>query len=274
MQVEPAAVALGAYVSGVSVADVGNNPALQQELRELVVAHQVVFLRDQAVNPAQFQEFALSFGPSLQHGAYQAVEGAPEVHVLESTADKPSKIELWHSDMTFAPQPPSFTVLHGQIIPDVGGDTMWASAAAAWDNLSASFQELFAPLTALHDFRFGFRESLAEPGGLERLAPMIAANPPVEHPVVRTHPENGRKALYVNPLFTKHLQGVTRHESEHLLAFLYEHIVREEHTVRLRWEPNTIAIWDNRSTQHKPINDFFPAHRKLHRLTIAGDTPA
>ena len=274
MQVKPAAVALGAYVSGVKVADVCASAAAQQELREILIQHQVIFLRDQPVAAPEFQAFATCFGDVLEHGAYSAIDNAPLVHVLESTREKPSKIELWHSDMTFAPQPPSFTFLHGQIIPEVGGDTLWSSAAAAWDNLTEPMQTLLRPLKALHDFRFGFRESLAEPGGRERLAPMIEANPPVEHPVVRTHPENGREALFVNPLFTKRLLGVTRHESEHLLPFLYEHIVAEEHTVRLRWEPGTIAIWDNRSTQHKPVNDFFPAHRKLHRVTIKGDTPA
>ena len=131
-------------------------------------------------------------------------------------------------------------------------------------------KELLLPLTAVHDFRHGFRESLAEPGGPERLAAAIEANPPVEHPVIRTHPETGRKAIYVNALFTTHIVGLTDLESRSLLAFLYRHIVSEEFTVRLSWTPGTVAIWDNRATQHKPVNDFFPQHRKLHRVTIEG----
>jgi len=129
-------------------------------------------------------------------------------------------------------------------------------------------------LIAVHDFRHGFRESLAEPGGQVRLADTIAANPPVEHPLVRTHPITGKRAVYVNTLFTTVIKDLSLLESERLLSFLYQHTVTEEYTVRLAWEPNTIAIWDNRSTQHKPVNDFFPQHRKMHRVTIQGDRPA
>jgi taurine dioxygenase len=129
-------------------------------------------------------------------------------------------------------------------------------------------------LQAVHDFRHGFQESLAEPGGTERLADAIAANPPVAHPLIASHPETGRKVIYVNALFTTHIVGLTPTESTMLLEFLYRHIVTDEFTVRLNWQPDTVAIWDNRSTQHKPVNDFFPQHRKMHRVTIAGDRPA
>ncbi|HCD28345.1 MAG TPA: taurine dioxygenase, partial [Gammaproteobacteria bacterium] len=126
----------------------------------------------------------------------------------------------------------------------------------------------------VHDFRHGFRESLAEPGGSERLADAIAENPPIEHPLVRTHPESGAKSLYVNALFTTRIPQLTHKESEALLSFLFRHIVTEEHTVRLQWQPGTVAIWDNRSVQHKPVNDFHPQHRRMHRVTICGDRPA
>ena len=150
----------------------------------------------------------------------------------------------------------------------------WASATRAYENLSPQLQNFFAALTAVHDFRHGFKESLAEPGGRERLADAISANPPVEHPVVRTHPETGKKSLYVNALFATHIKELEKLESERMLHFLYQHIGCEEHTVRLSWAPYTVAIWDNRSTQHKPVNDFFPQHRKMHRVTIRGDRPA
>jgi len=175
--------------------------------------------------------------------------------------------------MTFMQQPPSFTLLQGQIIPEVGGDTLWASATAAFASLSKEIQDLLTPLTAVHDFAHGFAESLAEPGGAERLAPAIAQNPPVEHPLVRTHPETGAKSIYVNRLFTTRIKQLTALESEHLLNFLYGHVIADEHTVRLSWQPGTVAIWDNRSTQHKPVNDFFPQHRKMHRVTLRGDRP-
>jgi taurine dioxygenase len=129
------------------------------------------------------------------------------------------------------------------------------------------------PLSAVHDFRHGFQESLAEPGGRERLASAIDANPPVAHPLIRTHPETGRRAIYVNPLFTTRIEGLSSHESGAILDFLYRHVVSPEFTVRLAWAPGTIAIWDNRSTQHKPVNDFLPQHRMLHRITIEGARP-
>ena len=165
--------------------------------------------------------------------------------------------------MTFNATPPTFTLLHGQIIPEHGGDTLWASATAAYRALSEPMQRLLENLRAVHDFRHGFRESLAEPGGEERLAETVAANPPISHPVIRTHPETGARAIYVNPLFTTHIEGLTAAESRDILNFLYRHIVTPEFTVRLSWKPHTLAIWDNRSVQHKPINDFFPQHRKL-----------
>lgn len=272
-EVKRAGGALGAYIEGVDISDLLTSSSSLKKVRDLAVEHEVIFLRDQHVQANIFQDFATSFGEVLDHPAYGTVEGAPLVQVLESTPEVPSKIEAWHSDMTFSATPPSFTVLHGQIIPAYGGDTLWASATAAYDGLSAPMKEFLDDLTAVHDFRHGFAESLAEPGGPERLAPAIAANPPVEHPLIRTHPETGRRGIYVNTLFTTRVKELTDFESEQLLEFLYRHIVTVEYTVRLNWQPGTIAIWDNRSTQHKPVNDFFPQHRRLHRVTIRGDRP-
>ncbi len=273
LSVTRAGGALGAFVENVNLTDVVVDPTMLQQIRQLAVDYEVLFFRNQQVKPAVFQTFAMAFGEVLDHMAYSTIEGAPHVQVLESTPEKPSKIEMWHSDMTFSATPPSFTILHGKTIPEFGGDTLWASATAAYASLSPQLQELLQGLTAVHDFRHGFQESLAEPGGSERLAPAIAENPPVEHPVVRTHPESGQRALYVNGLFTTRIKELSPHESSSLLTFLYQHITTEEHTVRLNWQPDTVAIWDNRSTQHKPVNDYFPQPRCLHRVTIKGDRP-
>ena len=273
MQIRKAAGALGGYVEGVNLADVVASDDLLKAVQSAALDYEVLFFRDQEVAPEVFQDFARSFGEVLGHPAYQTVPGADDVQILESTAENPSKIEVWHSDMTFMATPPSFTLLHGQVIPEYGGDTLWASAAAAYDGLSKPMQSLVDELVAVHDFRHGFRESLAEEGGAERLADAIAANPPIEHPLVRTHPVSGRKALYVNALFTTHIKDLSKLESDRLLEFLYQHVVTSEYTVRLNWAPMTVAIWDNRTTQHKPINDFFPQHRKMHRVTIKGDRP-
>ena len=273
LEVRKAAGALGAFVSGASLADVARDSALFERLHALALEHHVLFFRGQHVEPLDFQAFARRFGPVLGHPAYPLVPGTEDVQVLESTPEAPSKIEEWHSDMTFSATPPTYTLLHGQIIPEFGGDTLWASAVAAYDALSKPMQGLLDGLQAVHDFRHGFRESLAEPGGEERLAGAVAANPPVSHPLIRTHPESGARAIYVNPLFTTHIEGLTASESRDILNFLYRHTVTPEFTVRLSWEPHTAVIWDNRSVQHKPVNDFFPQHRKLHRVTITGDRP-
>ena len=273
LRVRKAAGALGAYVSGISLADVARDSGLFAKLHGLALEHEVLFFRDQHIEPLDFQAFARLFGPVLGHPAYPLVAGTEDVQILESTPEARSKIEEWHSDMTFSATPPTFTLLHGQIIPEYGGDTLWASAVAAHAALSAPMRRLLEDLRAVHDFRHGFRESLNEPGGEERLAGAVAANPPVSHPVIRTHPETGGKAIYVNPLFTTQIEGLTASESRDILGFLYRHIVTPEFTVRLSWQRHTAVIWDNRSVQHKPVNDFFPQHRKLHRVTIAGDRP-
>ena len=269
MQLEKAAGALGAYVWDAPLAQAAGSAELFDEVAAALNVHGVLFFRNQDIEAEDLARFARRFGKVETHPAYPTVAGVPDVQILESTADVPSKIEAWHTDMTFRPHPPIITVLHGQVVPPYGGDTLWASTTAAYEALSAPIQELIDGLTAVHDFRHGFRESLAEPGGPQRLAPAIAENPPVEHPVARVHPATGRKALYVNSLFTTRIQGLSVLESESLLELLCRQVVREEFTVRLRWKVGTVAVWDNRVTQHKPVNDFFPQHRKMHRVTIA-----
>ncbi len=270
---------LGAFVEGVDVRRlVAHAGSLESDdagawLREAVHRYDVVFLRDQDLTADEFGRFARMFGDVLPHPAYDTAVTDGDVQILESLPDKPSKIELWHSDMTFSRTPPSFTLLHALVVPEFGGDTLWASAVAAYEGLSAPMRTLLDGLVAEHDFRHGFRESLAEPGGEARLADAIADNPPVLHPLVRTHPETGRKGVYVNPLFTTRIDGVSALESARLLAFLHEHVTRAEFTVRLGWQPGTLAIWDNCTTQHKPVNDFFGQHRRMHRVTIRGDVP-
>lgn len=270
--IEPLAGALGAEVTGIDLsADLAE--ADVRALRNLLNEHEVIFFRDQPISPARQKALAECFGPLQTHPAYDTVAGFPEVTILESTPDKPTKIEAWHSDMTFREHPPLGTVLKSEIIPPRGGDTLWASMTAAYAGLSAHMQAFLEGLVAVHDFSHGFRESLAEPGGKERLAAAVAANPPVRHPVIRVHPETGKKVIFVNSLFTTHIEGLTRSESVAVLNFLFQHVQTPEYTCRFHWSVNSVAIWDNRSTQHKPINDYFPAHRRMQRITIDGDKP-
>lgn len=273
MKTRKAAGALGAFVSDVDLAEAVDSTAIFDEIHTAVVEHEVLFFRDQHISPQTLRAFAARFGAIEGHPAYPVVPGTLDVQILESTAEKPSRIEAWHSDMTFRATPPAYTLLHGQIIPPYGGDTLFASMTTAHDALSDGFRRLLTGLTATHDFRFGFKESLAEPGGQARLRDAVAANPPVSHPVIRTHPQSGRKALYVNSLFTTRINELSSRENRSVLDFLFDHMITEEFTVRLGWQPETVVIWDNRSTQHKPVNDFLPQHRKHHRVTVIGDRP-
>ena len=272
MKVTGLSGALGAEITDFDVMAAVSSGA-EQNIRDLLNQHEVLCFRDQTVTPAQQRDLASIFGPLQTHPAYGTVDGLPEVMLLESTEEKPSKIEVWHSDMTFREHPPSVTVLKGVTIPPVGGDTLFASMTAAYDGLSSGMQRYLDGLLAVHDFSHGFRESLAESGGRERLADALTANPPVRHPVVQTHPETGKKVLFVNALFTTHIEGLPPLESAEVLQFLWRHASLPEFTCRFNWQPNSMVLWDNRSTQHKPVNDFFPATRRLHRVVSEGDQP-
>ncbi|MEP5764496.1 MAG: taurine dioxygenase [Halieaceae bacterium] len=272
LDIQPAGAALGAEIKGIDLRQPVSDE-LYAVLRETLVKYQVLFFREQAMEPAQQQALAERFGPLQTHPAYATVPGHPAITILESTTEKPSLIEKWHTDMTFRAHPPMGTLLRSRIVPEAGGDTLFASMTAAFAALSPAMQSFLEGLVAVHDFSHGFRESLAQPGGRERLAEALQANPPVEHPVVRTHPENGRKLLYVNELFTTHITGLSSEESEYLLSFLFKHIKAPQFSCRFRWSPDAVAFWDNRSTQHKPVNDYFPAHRRMERITIDGDQP-
>lgn len=264
--------ALGAEISGIDL----NKPmddATFKFIHDALIENQVIFFREQDLEPEMHKQFALRFGPVQIHPAYHHVPGYPEICILENSAERPSKIEKWHTDMTFNTTPPLGSILHSKHIPPVGGDTLFSSMSAAYEGLSDKMQSFLSGLTAVHDFRYGFKESLAEPGGPERLADAIAANPPVEHPVIRTHPVSGKKGIFVNTLFTTHIVGMKQSESDALLNFLYQHVVLPEFICRFSWELNSVAFWDNRITQHKPVNDFGLQYRVLQRITIDGDKP-
>ncbi len=272
LDIKPVAGALGAEIHGMDLSqELSKENSLR--IRKLLNEYEVIFFRNQDISSARQKALALSFGPLQTHPAYGTVEGFPEITILESTPDKPTMIEAWHTDMTFREHPPMGTILKAVTIPAKGGDTLWSSMTTAYNGLSFHMQRFLEDLTAVHDFSYGFKESLAEPGGKERLADAVAANPPVRHPVIRTHPETGKKVIFVNSLFTTHIEGLRPAESDAILQLLFQHIITPEYTCRFQWQPHSIAIWDNRSTQHKPINDYFPAHRRLERITIDGDRP-
>jgi taurine dioxygenase len=265
--VQPLSDSIGGLVRGIDLCKPIDPPEVAF-LRETLLEHEVIFFRDQKMSPDNHLALANLFGTPQEHEAYDHVEGYPQLTILENDFDRPSKIEMWHTDMTFRPCPPSGSILHAVVTPKKGGDTLFASMSAAFAGLSSKMQSLLSGLIAVHDFSYGFKESLEAPGGAERLRDMVAANPAVEHPVVRTHPISGKKSIFVNPLFTVRIKGMHPSESRTLLDFLYSHLTNPEYICRFKWEVDSVAFWDNRITQHKPVNDYWPEHRKMQRITI------
>lgn len=269
---EPYSNALGALVGNIDLCRPIND-VLCRELNEALLQYEVLFFHDQPLTPANHASFAALFGPAQIHQAYPHIEDYPQLTILKNDEENPSKIEMWHTDMTFRECPPLGSILHGVEIPASGGDTLFSSLSLAYEGLSSQMQSFLSGLSATHDFRFGFKESLEEPGGEERLAEMVRDNPPVVHPVVRTHPVSGKKCLFVNSLFTVKINDVNARESRVLLDFLFDHMVQAEYTCRFKWQNNSVAFWDNRLTQHKPVNDYWPERRLMQRITIDGDKP-
>ena len=269
IEVHPLAGALGAQVSGADLADLDD--ATFAEIHAAWLAHEVLFFRDQDLTPDQHKAFGRRFGTLQVHPFLhsRADEGHPEIVVLESDEARPVVAAGWHTDVTFAEQPPKASILRGVEVPAWGGDTMWASCRAAYDALSSKMQRLLSELTAIHDTSKTFSRS-AYPSKSHPDADKI---PTAEHPVVRTHPETGKKALFVNPAFTLRIRGLRPGESHALLHFLYEHITTPEFTCRFHWEKNSLAIWDNRCTQHRVVADNLKAKRRMERVTVDGDRP-
>ena len=257
---------------GATIADIDLKQPLDEKLTVFIAKalaeNEVIFFRNQDITPEQHRAFALNFGQLQSHPVYPTIKGFPEITILENDEKNPSKIEKWHTDMTFKKIPPLGSILLGKVIPEKGGDTLFASLSAAYSDLPADLKQSLEEMTAVHSFEYGFKESLAEPYGREKLAQALIDNPPVEHPVVCTHPVTGKKLIYVNSLFTLKINSLSDSESSKLLEFLCDHIKKEKYQCRFSWEINSIAFWDNRSVIHKPDNDYWPQLRRMERITI------
>ncbi|EEY5941207.1 taurine dioxygenase [Escherichia coli] len=218
---------------------------------------------------------AQRFGELHIHPVYPHAEGVDEIIVLDTHNDNPPDNDNWHTDVTFIETPPAGAILAAKELPSTGGDTLWTSGIAAYEALSVPFRQLLSGLRAEHDFRKSFPEYKYRKTEEEhqRWREAVAKNPPLLHPVVRTHPVSGKQALFVNEGFTTRIVDVSEKESEALLGFLFAHITKPEFQVRWRWQPNDIAIWDNRVTQHYANADYLPQRRIMHRATILGDKP-
>jgi taurine dioxygenase len=276
ISVQPIAGCLGAEVSGVDMArdiDAKTVAAVQDALLE----HQVIFLRDQDLTPEQHVAFAAQFGSLQVHPYVPHLDDHPEVLVLKSDAANRQAANAWHSDVTFAEEPPLGSILLAREVPDHGGDTMWSDMYSAYDSLSPSMKRYLDGMTALHSpvgaaFEKAHDDTVdaAQKAEIKRTRMTMAE---VEHPVVRTHPVTGRRALFVNSIFTRRLKGVPRKESALILGHLFEHLTQPEFTCRFHWTEGSVACWDNRCTQPYAIADYGDATRVMHRVTINGDRP-
>jgi taurine dioxygenase len=265
--------ALGAIVESFDLAqrqDAGSIAAVRQALDENLV----LFFEDQTITPEQQRDFAAHFGELYTHPLYPGQTGLPELMVLEYDANRKGHNDVWHTDVTYIQTPPQASLLYAEIIPEIGGDTLWVNTYLAYEALSDHFKQLAGRLHAVHDFSKAFRRERFEQYGIaDRADKAYAENPPVLHPVVRTNTDTGRKALFVNQNFTSHIAGVNERESRAILSYLYEHLQQPEFQVRWRWKANAVAFWDNRWTQHYALADYFPNHRRMRRATILGDRP-
>ncbi|MGH9023555.1 MAG: TauD/TfdA dioxygenase family protein [Acidimicrobiia bacterium] len=271
IEVTPVAAALGAEIAGV---DIGCDLAdeVVAEIRRAFLDHLVIFLRGQHPTPSQQLAFARRFGDPIE---YPQLEGLPEAPLITPVV----KLEhernnfggIWHSDTTYLPEPPMASMLLAREVPPFGGDTMFASQYEAYEALSDGLKETLEGLVGVSSAAKAevskTREDRMKEAGAE-LKELTA-----EHPIVRTHPETGRKALYTSDAHTAHIKGWTEKESLPLLRFLWEHQIKPEFTCRFRWQVGSVAMWDNRCAMHYPINDYHGFRRVMHRVTLAGDKP-
>ena len=265
--------ALGAEIDGIDLA-----PPLSAEIlagiRAEWLRHGVIFFRAQALSPRQFLAFAERFGTPTEYPLMKGIPGFPAIiEVKKLERERNAFGAIWHSDTVYLDEPPMATMLLAQEIPPHGGDTMFANTALAFEALSAGMQRLLSGLKAVHSSAKGFTGlrdgDCPRADGREYTRGELRA----EHPVVRTHPETGRKALYVNPAHTVCFAGMSIAESRPILEYLYEHQARPEFTCRFQWQAGSVALWDNRCTQHNAVNDYHGFRRKMHRIILVGDRP-
>ncbi|MES2979753.1 MAG: TauD/TfdA family dioxygenase [Pseudomonadota bacterium] len=273
MKIKRIAGACGAEITGIDLA-AGLSPVLAQEVRQALLDHLVIFIRGQDLSPAQFLAFGKAMGEPIEYPFVKGLEGFP--HIIEVKKLEHEKVNfggIWHSDTTYLELPPMGSMLLSRQVPPFGGDTMFANQYLAYEALSDTMKVLLDGLVGISSSARAdvskTREDRIKTDGKEATPVEYRA----EHPVVRTHPETGRKALYVNTAHTAGIKGMTDEESGPLLEFLFRHQVKPEFTCRFAWEPNVIAFWDNRCAQHNPVNDYHGFRRIMHRITLQGDKP-
>ncbi len=262
--------AIGAVVEGVDLGEPLSDETFQL-VHDALVNRGVIFFRDQDISVERQKTFGRRFGELVAHPNDPGLEGHPEVMIIHADASsKRVAGERWHSDVSCDPEPPLGSILRLFTVPETGGDTVFASMYAAYDALSERMRSLLDGLTAVHDGGPYYREVNRligrDDGG--------RSYPSAVHPVVRTHPVSGRKTIFVNEMFTTHIVGLPKDESDAILGFLFRHVQNPQFQCRFTWAENSIAFWDNRCVQHHAVWDYFPETRSGYRVTIRGDRPA
>ena len=272
MRIMPIAGGVGAEIRGLDISRPLPSPTVAT-LREALGASGVLFFRDQALSEAQHIAFAEQFAPININRFFRAVDGFPQIAEVRKEPEQTKNIGGgWHTDHSYDQIPALGSVLYAREVPDYGGDTMFSSMYAAYDALSDGLKQTLLGLRAVHSSRHVFGAKAARPDELkDRLGNAELATQDAVHPMVITHPISGKRALFVNPGFTLHIEGWTAEESRPLLEYLYRHAVRPEFTCRFSWRPGSLAFWDNRATWHLAVNDYHGQRRLMHRITLEGE---
>jgi alpha-ketoglutarate-dependent sulfate ester dioxygenase len=266
---------IGAEITGVDTG-IPLDDEVITGIRQALLHHKVVFLRDQSLDYGQQVAFAQRLGPlTLGHPTIASPPGQPYLEEIDSLSG--GKANYWHTDVTFVDRPPAFTLLHAKVIPPVGGDTLWANTVSAYQSLPENLRELADRLRIVHTNEFDYARPFAageqvDPALLAAHQEFVSTVYETEHPLVRVHPETAERSLVLGG-FAKSVAGLTPQASRDLIRVFQEYITRPEHTVRWRWHEGDLAIWDNRATQHYAIADYGAAHRRGERVTVAGPVP-
>lgn len=270
LELEHLTPGIGSIVHGIDLSDQDDIARHQTTLRRAFLDRQVIFFRDQALDPAAQVAFARTFGEVRPVAStFPSHPDDPHLEILESKGHR-TGTDVWHTDLSWQREPPIATCLYAVNVPPTGGDTMWASMSAAYETLDGGLRSFIDDLFALHDWEgpelmAGLR---ARPDMQARYEEMRLRYPPIEQPVVKLHPETGKKIVYVNTMYTTRIVNVPRNESTSLTTFLSGLSAIPELQVRFKWAPGSVALWDNRSTQHYAVNDYHPFPRLMHRVTI------
>ena len=272
LTVKRIAGALGAELTGVDLRELSDDDV--RAIRAAWLENVVVFFRDQPLTPEHYMAFARRIGHPIEYPFVKGIAGFPEIiEVKKLEHEKVNFGGVWHSDTAYLEEPPMASMLLAREVPPYGGDTLFANMVLAYDTLTEGMKRLIAPLWAVNSSAKAdvtrTREDRLKTDGRDGVGKELVA----EHPVVRTHPETGRKALYVNFAHTVRFRGMTEKESAPLLEFLFRHQVKPELTCRFTWQVGSLALWDNRCAQHNPVNDYHGFRRLMHRIPLAGDRP-